>query len=275
MDAHQTLEGRRLVEERYFTSPFLKLEGADGITQEWDGDDLVALRFPDRFLASRSRLDLQLTFHEMGHLITISEARCVRSAFGFGGGIPELGWEPWRRSYDRVVSVAVEGKAFAWENILMKQVFGIDVPVEDQVSSLQYTTDFFYYPGENKADKLAHAAAVTQRYLDRYREGPPFDELWKARIAKLPELMAAETRRRKLYAGPPAWSEPLGIVAQDWNGVLHRFGEGADTVWAVDLDNPGNEHTEREEFDTREAAQAWFGRVVANYEEDVEPAPGP
>lgn len=87
----------------------------------------------------------------MGHFVTLAKRAFVRPGFGFGGGVPELGWEPWRDFHTKAVSHIPEAEAFAWEHILMTDLFGMSPDIRDLVSSLRYAVDFDRIPRRRRA----------------------------------------------------------------------------------------------------------------------------
>lgn len=268
--------GFRLVADRYFSHPMLKLEGVDGIGQKTDERDRVThLTFPIRFAAVRSRFDMQLTFHEMGHAVSLPARRIVRPGFGFSGGIPDLDWEYWRDVNDVAISHIPESMAFAWEHILLEDVFGISIPVRRVVESLRHAPDFYLYEGKGDNAKLDWVAEMTAAKVEEYRAGPSFETLWAERMALLPSLIALENERLDALDAPPVdLSEPQH-VHQDWQATIGRHEFGQAKAWRVLLEETSNGEGLARDFDTQAAAERWIARIQNNYTQEPEACSGP
>jgi len=262
---------RDLLQRRYFTDKHLILDGVDNVEQEIDENGhLVAIRFPERYAAQEEKFDAIATLHEMGHFVTLAPKRIVREGFGFGGGIPEFGNRPWSRIYTKAVSHLPEAQAFAWEYILTQDLFSVDIPLREHVESLAYAADFYSYPGLTKDERLDWVEALTAQYVDEYRKGTSFDELWAARVAMLPELIAAENARIDvLNTEPVSSSDPIEVF-DSWTGRVDRHELDGLVMWrAVFEDSNDGEMTYRD-FESEASAMKWIERTIIAYSDEPE-----
>jgi hypothetical protein len=264
----RSAEAFDLVKKKYF-DPFadrLGLRGSDEISQrciEGGLEVLVGIDFPVGYAARCSITDVQATQHEMGHFVTVSERRCVMPAFGFGGGVPELGFQPWQRIHTRPASGVVEAKAIAWEAIMFRDLHGIDPPSRVMVDSLRYASDFHLYPGGGDEAKLEHVAALVDRFIARFEDISHFDIQWNERCGRLPELMARETIRRNLHALPPVYVERHEGITEGWDVTIEcRSSHGVEETLVIVDDG---EDATSEAFPTLAAARAWMEEIRTCY----------
>lgn len=265
-----------LLKTRYF-DPFadvVGLRGNDEIGQRFadvGGEKVLdGLEFPTKFEATRSGTDVQATQHEMGHFVSISERRCVMAGFGFGGGVPDLNFQPWKRMHTGPVSGIVEAKAIAWELILLRDLHGLEPPTRVLVDSLRYASDFYLYPGGNDEGRYDWVADKVDGFARDFEDVARFDRLWHERCSKLPELLAVERIRANLHTVPPIYVEKHEAFIEGWDATIEqRVLDGIEEV-SVTLDD--GEDATYETFATIEAAQNWVAEVRSCYVED-EPQP--
>jgi hypothetical protein len=207
----------------------------------------------------------------MGHFVTVAKNRAVRFAFGFGGGVPDLGFDPSSRMPINPASAIVEAKAIAWEYILMRDLHGLQPDVVDLASSLKYASDFDRYQGGSSEEKIAWVADKVRGYIAEFGGLAEFDAAWKNRCQELPDLFARETIRANLYKGEPVMTETIDGINDDWIAVLktYRQGDVAETsVVLRQVDDVGEEFSAYETFDTDTAARRWVQSVKEFYVDD-------
>jgi hypothetical protein len=249
---------------------YLGIAGCDGVSQVWDdaGDNLIGFRFPQGFQATRSRVDVGATQHEMGHFVTVSKNRAVRVAFGFGGGVPDLGFDPLSRTPVNPASANVEAKAIAWEYILMRDLHGLQPDVDHLASSLKYASDFDRYEGGTPEERIIWVANKVRGYIADFGDLAAFDAIWRTRCLELPELFARESIRANLYKGEPVLTERIEGIYDDWVAILKTYRQAdveETSVVLRQVDDVGEEFSAYEAFDTNTAARRWVQTVKEFY----------
>lgn len=249
---------------------YLRASGSDGVRQHWKDGKLEAFAFPTKYAASRGKLDVSATQHEMGHFVTVPEARCIRNGFGFGGGVPILGlgnpYDPRNRMMLGNASATVEAKAMAWEVILTRDLHGITLDYDDIAYSLVYTQDFLNYEGTNEKERLRWAAEKIIRYVNEFGTVDDFRSLWHARCKKLPDLFRREEIRLNLYEESPVFREEVPHVYEGWHAIIEERTKENVSLFTVALKKDAPEDWEEsegvyEDFDTYDQAYRWIARV--------------
>jgi hypothetical protein len=258
---------------------FLKVDGYNGVSQVWDKSEaqLLSFCFPIGFQATTTHFDIAATQHEMGHFVTVAENRAVRVAFGFGGGMPELGWNPMLRMPINPASANVEAKAIAWEIILLRDMHGIDADVTMMASSLVHARDFDLYHGRTKDEKIAWAAEKVQGFIAEFGTVDEFDVLWRGRCQKLPELFERESVRANLYKSEPVATKRVDGINDDWIAVVKSYENGdvgETTVTLRQVDDEEEEFATHETFESETAALRWIERVSTYHAPTEEAAAG-
>lgn len=261
-----TPENLKIIEDR-FIAPYrhhLAISGYDEMKQRFDGETLSGLTFPMGYAANRN-VNLTATLHEFGHFITLNEARCVRSGFGFRGGTPYVSCGEFYRLPTGPWSATTEGKAIAWEIIVLRDLFGVEPDYYQSCRALSHGTDFLKYEGGNERERIAWVAEKVKNWVSEFGGLADFESVWHARCERLPELFARETQ--KLAAlNKPATSEEVyehEIDGDTWTFTLYTHGEGASEQFVVDIvcsDAEGQ--SENEQFDRKEQALGWIDRTV-------------
>lgn len=259
--------------EDEFIAPYrkyLRLSGSDGVRQHWQDGKLEFFAFPTKYAGSQGKRDVSASQHEMGHFVTVPEERCIRRAFGFGGGVPILShldpYDPRNRMMLGNVSATVEAKAMAWEVILTRDLHGIDLDSSDIASSLIYTEDFLNYKGSNEKERLRWAAEKIIKYVDEFGTVDDFRKLWHARCKKLPELFRREEIRSNLYDEQPVSREAIPHVNEGWHAIIEERTKEDVHIFSVALKRDDPEEWEKlegifQDFDTYEQAHRWVMRV--------------
>lgn len=248
--------------------PLIGVGGVDGVTQEWNDEEdrLVRFLFPRGYAATSPGTDVGATEHEMGHFITVSEDRAVRAGFGFGGGMPELGFSPDHRMPLSPASADVEAKAIAWEYILRRDLHGVEPDLYEMCASLKYATDFPLYEGKTDAERVTWVSGKVQGYVDAFGSVEDFERLWVARCQRLPELFRRENIRLNLYKTDPVNIERFPGVVDGWSAELATFMRDgvSETTVTITADDDEMKMT-CESFLSEKAARNWVERVRSYY----------
>lgn len=267
---------------------YLRILGQGGVKQGWNGGTISYFAFPSSY-NSISKRDVSAVQHEMGHFITVPEVRCIRTGFGFGGGIPVLShsnpYGPDNRMMLGNMSATTEAKAMAWEVILSRDIHGIELDHVDIARSLTFTDDYLNYEGKTDKEKIQWAADKITRFVNEFGTADDFRKLWHERCAKLPELFRREQVRSSIHEHEPVSVSDLVEINDEWHGfVEHRSREGVD-LFSVTIKKKEPEDWEElegiyEDFDTSIQANRWLSRVksenptVLHVENDEPPAFG-
>jgi hypothetical protein len=214
----------------------------------------------------------------MGHFVTVAKNRAVRFAFGFGGGVPDLGFDPSSRMPINPASASVEAKAIAWEYILMRDLHGLQPDVVDLASSLKYASDFDRYQGSSSDEKIAWVADKVRGYIAEFGGLARFDAAWTSRCQELPDLFARETIRANLYKSEPVTTETIDGINGDWIAVLKTYRQGDVSETSVtprQIEDVFEEFSAYETFDTDTVARRWVQSVKDYYVDDLADNPEP
>lgn len=262
----------KMIEDEFINpySQYLRLNGSDGVRQHWKNEKLEFFAFPTKYAASQGKRDVSASQHEMGHFITVPEERCIRPAFGFGGGVPILShFDPYD-SRNRMMlgnaSATVEAKAMAWEVILTRDLHGIELDYDDIASSLIYTEDFLNYKGSNDKEKLRWAAEKIIHYVNEFGTADDFRKRWRERCEKLPELFRREEVRANLYDEEPVSCVEVPHVNDGWHAIIEERRKDDVKLFSVSLKRDDPEDWEKlegifEDFDSYDQAHRWIMRV--------------
>lgn len=178
-----------------------------------------------------------------------------------------------RKIYTKVVSAHSEAKAIAWQIIISRDLFGMKLDLDDEISSLRYTNDFYLYEGENDKERFAWVKNIVEVYIDRFGSINDFDQLWHARCAKLPELFRKEAIRQNMWKHDPVESVDLGEVGSYWQAVLeHRIADDV-AEWEIVITSRDRDDGFQEfrSFSSEAAAISWFEGLRKLYTSDEEP----
>ncbi|MCZ7862776.1 hypothetical protein O9X98_15480 [Agrobacterium salinitolerans] len=261
-----TPENLKIIEDR-FIAPYrdhLALSGYDEMRQRSDGDTLIGLSFPMGYAADL-KANVTAPLHEMGHFITLDDARCVRSGFGFRGGTPYVSCGEFWRLPTGPWSATAEGKAIAWEIIVLRDLFGMEPNYYDSCRALSHSTDFLKYEGGNDRERITWVAEKVRNWVAEFGSLADFESAWHARCERLPELLARETARIAATSRPPTSEDVYehDIDGDIWTFTVYTHGEGMDEQFVVDIACTAAEgRSEYEQFDRKDQALGWIDRTV-------------
>lgn len=250
-------------------SRYLRILGQGGVKQGWNGGTISYFAFPSSYNSSSKR-DVSAVQHEMGHFITVPEVRCIRTGFGFGGGIPVLShsnpYGPDNRMMLGNMSATTEAKAMAWEVILSRDIHGIELDHVDIARSLTFTDDYLNYEGKTDKEKIQWAADKITRFVGEFGTADDFRRHWHERCAKLPELFRREQIRATLYEENPVTREEIPHVNEGWHAIIEERVKEDVNMFSVSLKRDDPEDWEEhegiyEDFDTYDQAHRWVIRV--------------
>jgi hypothetical protein len=261
-----TPENLKIVEDRFIAPhrPFLALGGFDEMKPRFRGDILVGLDFPIGYAANRS-IDLVAPLHEFGHFITIDEARCAKNGFGFRGGIPYVSCGEFYRLSTGPSSATSEGKAIAWEIIVLRDLFGVTPNYEASCSALSHTADFLNYKGNSDSERIAWAADKVRKWVSEFGTIDDFEVAWHERCSRLPEILALETMKIAAMERQSTAEETIEheIDGNHWTFSLNTYGEGGAKQFLVGITcSEAEDQSESELFDSKEQAVWWIDRTV-------------
>lgn len=223
--------------------------------------------FPTIDFANPEKNNVSATQHEAGHFICVPENRCVRSQFGFHGGVPTLGIggspEPTKPN-----SAEIEAQAMAWEIILMRDLHKFNVDPYVVASSLQYANDFWLYNGNNNHEKIHWVVDIINKYVNEFGSIDEFERKWINRCEKLPELFKRESIRLNLNKKTPIETFNIDNIAyEEWSAKVSVYKEDDITQTTVDFFIPNDEDqfSEGFEFDTKNEALKFIERVKKHH----------
>ncbi|BCB21940.1 hypothetical protein [Bosea sp. ANAM02] len=220
--------------------------------------------------------------HEMAHLIEIPEHRAVERNFGLKFGTPFLSRAGVQRLATSYQATLRETRVWSWQFAVMRDL-GLNPDIDDLVRPAAWISDFENVPGRDQTEKLRFLADVVLSGA-RGRTLAMFDETWRLRLDRLPDLFRErqerEDRIRAAFAGDCIRESVYRMAGTDAsNGVkLKTWTDGETVVHEVfaEMDD-GTLEEVLITFDEAEAdryARRLFGGcdVEVSINPDLEPA---
>lgn len=214
--------------------------------------------FPDYVIDSSQGPDMELTLHEIGHVIDMPAHRCVRS-FDFRVGVPILSGFGVEYESTTPYSAFTESRAFAWEAVLRRDLLGIAPDFPEMADALRYTSDFWLYDGRSTEAKLDWAAGLIS---EAYSKIGGLDEVRANLQAKNDAMPIEMARRMKIDAAvPDDFSTVRKTRLGDWSVSTQMLSlTPNDDIFLVSCSS--DDVLETFEYRTRSGAQRFHDKIL-------------